>query len=254
MLKAYLKYKIKSLNSHGIHSPFVFEFYNEVIKKSGHTEDRSIQALRSSLLKDKTEVQVTDLGSGSKKNQSATRRISEIAKNAGISRKYGRLLARIIQFYSLESVLELGTSLGLGTAYLSISEKCKVDTIEGCPNVSNQARKNLEGLKRTNVNSIEGAFDDVIPDLLANRSKIDLIFIDGNHNYEATLKYFNLFMTKAHNNTFLVFDDINWSEGMRKAWDEIIASPEIHVSLEFFRMGIVLKRAEQEKQHFVLKF
>lgn len=84
--------------------------------------------------------------------------------------------------------------------------------------------------------------------------KLDLVYIDGNHGYEPTMDYFKQILSKAHNDTFIIFDDINWSEGMRRAWDEICSSKEIHVSMEFFRMGIVLKRHEQAKEHFVLKF
>ena len=112
----------------------------------------------------------------------------------------------------------------------------------------------MEGLGIENVEFINAEFSEGVPDLLEKLDKIDLFYVDGNHGYAPTMKYFQWIIEKAHNDTFMIFDDINWSADMRKAWDEICQSEKINVSMELFRMGIVLKREEQEKQHFVLKF
>ena len=183
--------------------------------------------------------------------RSNKRKISELAKHAAVSKKYGQLLRRIMDYYKLNSALELGTSLGIGTAYLSING-AKLTSLEGCPKIAEQAQQNFKNLFIETIDLKVGEFSDSFSDL--KKDQFDLIYIDGNHTEEATLSYFNRFLSNAHNATFLIFDDIRWSKGMENAWQKIIQSKEINVSIELLRMGIVLKRKEQTKQHFVLKF
>ena len=251
MFKSGLKYKLKAVNAHGIHSPFVFEFYNEVLKKSKMSANPEIEALRKQLLADNSSIEITDFGAGSRKHDSNQRKISDLAKHAAVTKKYGQLLRRIMSYYKLDSALELGTSLGIGTAYLA-DEGAAVVTLEGCPNIAARAQLNFNQLKKENINLMQGefgtSFDKIGP------KKFDLIYIDGNHTEKATLNYFERFLKHAHNDTFLIFDDIRWSEGMENAWKTIIKSEEINVSLELLRMGMVLKRKEQTKQHFILRF
>ncbi len=251
MFKSGLKYKFKAVNAHGIHSPFVFEFYNEVLKKAHLSEKKEIEKLRKQLLADHSEIEITDFGAGSRIHNSNKRKISDLAKHAAISKKYGRLLSRVVEYYDLKNALELGTSLGIGTLYIS-SGGADITTLEGCPEIARNAQANIDKLGFTSVDMKVGEFESSFSQL--TNKEYDLIYIDGNHEEEATIKYFEKFLNHAHNDTFLVFDDIRWSEGMEKAWQKIIQSEKIHVSIELLRMGIVLKRKEQEKQHFILKF
>lgn len=253
MIKAYFKYRRKAVGPHKIHSPFVFEFYNEVIRKVKEVDDRAIHKLRKQLLKDNREIEITDLGVGSRTNAGNIRKISQMAKTSAVNRKYGKLLKRIAEHYQLKSCLELGTSLGLGSCYLGQGAEYVI-TVEGCPNIQYEAVMNSEKLGLTNTEFINAEFSEVLDDLLVKVENLDLLYVDGNHGYEPTMRYFNKAMEHLHDNAFIIFDDINWSDEMRKAWDEICADNRIHVSMELFRMGIVLKRPHQAKEHFVLKF
>ena len=115
MIKAYWKYRRSAVNEHKIHSPYVFEFYNEIIKKTNEVDDSYIRMIRSTLTIDHRDIRINDLGQGSKKSDSEKRRISELVRVQSISKKYGRLLSRIVEHYQLKNCLELGTSLGFGT-------------------------------------------------------------------------------------------------------------------------------------------
>ena len=255
MLKQYLKYKRFARGAHKIHSPFVYDFFKEVLMKSKNWNDRQIHALKRQLKRDHDRIEVNDLGAGSKKDNGKKRSVSSIAKHAAIERKYGKLLSCLIDHYELEYIVELGTSLGVGTSYLASPESVKkVISVEGSPEIHEIAEKNIRKLGLENVQLMKGEFSEVLDQLIEAVPQIDLVFIDGNHTYEATKAYFDFFLKHAHNDTFLVFDDINWSNEMRRAWDEIKSDPAINVSLEFFRMGMVIKREEQQKEHFVLRF
>ena len=254
-IKAYLKYRLNRVDAHGIHSPFVFELYNEVILKAKWVDDAKIQTVRQSLKNDERIIEVEDFGAGSRTKNGSKRKISTIAKSAAVNRKFGKLLARLVEFYKLENAIELGTSLGIGTSYIASQPSIKkIITIEGSPQIAQIAKQNFEELKLKNINMLIGKFDDHLKNSVAEFSKIDLIYLDGNHQYQSTVDYFNFYIEHAHDNTFLIFDDIYWSEGMKKAWEEISASPKINVSIDLFRMGIVCKKSTQAKQHFVLKY
>jgi predicted O-methyltransferase YrrM len=94
----------------------------------------------------------------------------------------------------------------------------------------------------------------VLPDLLPQVGKLDFAFIDGNHTYKATVSYFETLLKVAHNDTVFVFDDIHWSEGMEKAWNEICDNGQVTVSIDLFRMGIVFLNKDLSKQKFVTRF
>ena len=91
--------------------------------------------------------------------------------------------------------------------------------------------------------------------MLNKLSQVDFAYIDGNHTKEATINYFNLLLPKCNENTVLIFDDINWSEGMREAWQHIKTHERVKLSIDLFFIGIVLFRKEQKQQeHFVVRF
>ncbi|HEY4797685.1 MAG TPA: SAM-dependent methyltransferase, partial [Bacteroidia bacterium] len=132
-----IRYFFASKNAHGIHSPFVFELYNEVIcKKNNYYVFDRIEQQRQKLLVSTKSIDVTDLGTG----KSGKKNIAGIAGRSLKSKKYGQLLFRLVNRFKPETIVELGTSLGITAAYLaSANPKAKIVTIEGCPNISNEA-------------------------------------------------------------------------------------------------------------------
>lgn len=109
--------------------------------------------------------------------------------------------------------------------------------------------------KGENIKTINGNFNDEFPKLLSEIENLDLLYVDGNHSHEATLAYFKLALAKKNTQSIFIFDDINWSKDMQKAWKEICSNKEVRLSLDFFHFGIVFFRTEQkEKEHFILKF
>lgn len=253
-ISQYLRHFISSIRLHGIHSPFVFKFNREVIQSRDHYYVfDEIDALRSLLILSDTKVKHVDFGAGSKKSTQEYKKVSEIAKTSAKSSKYGELLFRIAKFSAAKNILELGTSLGLSTIYLATSiEGSKVQTIEGCPNVAKIAKLNFNKLEIDNIEMQVGNFDEVLPEILNKQEKLDLVFFDGNHTEDATLRYFNLCIEKAHQQSVFIFDDIHWSAGMLRAWKQIIAHPKVSVSLDLFQLGIIFFHSGQKKEHFTI--
>ncbi len=255
MIGAWLKYILQRVGPSGVHSPFVFDFCNNVLAKARDFDDEAISTLRPTLKKDRSVLEVRDFGAGSKSMLGNERTVHSIAAHSSVSPKFGKLLATIVRRYEIKSSIELGTSLGIGAAYLgSASENNKVVSFEGCPNTALLAVKNLKEIGLSNIQVTVGAFEELLKTEVSSDQKFDLIFIDGNHRLEPTLNYFHFFLNHSHDSSFLVFDDIHWSPEMEICWSQIVASPEVSVTMDLFRMGIAIKRKGQTKEHFVLKF
>ncbi len=257
LLKQYLSYRLKAKTAHGIHSPFVYDFIETVLKdqRTFYAFDE-IKSLREELLQDATLINVEDLGAGSLHGSVKQRSIIDIAKNAGRNEKFGKLLFRIVEKYQCKNMLELGTSLGIGTSYIaSAAKNGQVITIEGSNEIADKAAETFETLSLNNIRQLKGNFDDVLSPILQQNPPFDLIMIDGNHREEATIKYFNEIMPFIKDDTLLIFDDIHWSRGMHKAWQTIHLDQRVRLSIDLFFFGLIFYRKDfKEKQHFTLKY
>jgi predicted O-methyltransferase YrrM len=255
----YFKYLLAASNGkgHGVHSPFVFEFITKVLNdKSNYDCFRSIESLRRELKNNNSEINVPDFGAGSRMQLQNTRKVSVIANSSLKPKKYSRLLFRVVHYYKPQTILELGTSLGITTSYLAYANpQASLITMEGAPEVAAIAQKNFNKLNLSNIKIIEGNFDETLPAIINQLSKIDFAFVDGNHRKEPTLNYFYQFINISKHSTILVFDDIHWSAEMEEAWNEIRQHPAVTLTIDLFFIGLVFFRKEQKiKQDFIVRY
>jgi predicted O-methyltransferase YrrM len=262
----YFRYYITASNGkgHGIHSPFIFQFVTHVLNDDRYFQSYGeIKDLRKKLLLDKTILQVEDFGAGSGhlKNNTASlhsdrRSIASIAENAAKPEKFGRLLFRMINYYQPETILELGTSLGISTGYLAAANPAaRVVTMEGASQIARVARQNFKTLELKNIELAEGNFDETLPSVIAKLSQIDFAFIDGNHRKEPTERYFNQLLNCSSGATILVFDDIHWSKEMELAWETIKNDARVTCTIDLFFIGVVFFNTSfKEKQNIAIRF
>jgi predicted O-methyltransferase YrrM len=252
-IKSYLKFLLKSKNEHGIHSPFVYDLVTQCFyDKTSFSEYSILKAHRLQLMNASEHIDVTDFGQGSRVFKSNRRKIAAIAKNAGITPKRQQLLFRLMRYFEPETVLELGTSIGLATAALSLAmPSAKINTVEGCKNTSEVAQKYFDAFQLKNIQLYTKSFDDYLTENASE--KLQFVFIDGNHNKEKTIEYFEILLKHITNDTLFIFDDIYWSKGMTEAWQEIIGHSKVSVSIDTFYWGLVFFRSEQPKQHFHIR-
>ena len=252
----YLKHRLTSKSRHGTHSPFVYKLVDEVIYDfNSKTEYNSIEQQRKKLLHDDTIITVTDLGAGSHLNKNRTKKVKEIAKNALKSPRLAQLIYRLAKSAAPANLLELGTCLGITTAYLSKAcPEADIITIEGCPETAKRAYQNFQELDLENIELQVGNFDTLLPKVIEELPQLDFVYIDGNHRKDATVNYFNWCLPKVHENSLLIFDDIYWSKGMKEAWEEIKSHPEVTVTIDLFWIGLVYFKKGQVKEHFKIKF
>jgi predicted O-methyltransferase YrrM len=253
-LSRYLRYLLNAKGAHGIHSAFVFDLYNTVLRKShDYYEFSAIEEQRTRLLYSSGVIEVTDFGAGgpgTKKEQ-----VSSIAKRSSVSPKIGRMLFRLVNYMQPKNVVEMGTSLGLSTLYIAKAcPEAKVITMEGSIQKANIAKSNFEAMGISNVKQVNGDFKETLPAVITELNAVDLVFFDGNHRKDATLEYFQAFASKASDNAVFIFDDIRWSQGMYEAWEEIIKDKRLTVTIDLFSVGLCFFRKGQIKEHFTLKF
>jgi predicted O-methyltransferase YrrM len=249
----YLKYHLKAGTVHDVHSPFVYDLLNNVIKdKTPFYGFDLVESLRSKHQLDRKIINITDLGTGRKDRKE---RICDIVNTAVKAKKYSQLLFRLANRFQSENILEFGTSLGLTTLYLSLPRKeSKVITIEGSPEISEIAKENFRRLKRNNIELITGEFDKVLPEALQKLPRLDLVYFDGNHRKEPTLSYFEKCLNLATEDSIFIFDDIHWSREMNEAWNIIKENPSVTLTIDLFQLGLVFFRKGIPKQHFTLRF
>jgi predicted O-methyltransferase YrrM len=254
----YGRYYIAASNGkgHGIHSPFVFEFVRRVLNDKRAFDSYSIiESSRKKALADNRLVKVDDFGAGSSFAPSS-RTVASIAANAAKAPKAAQLLFRLAHYYKPAYIVELGTSLGISTAYLASGNKeAAVVTAEGSGEVARLARQRFEELTLPGISIVTGDFDRTLPQILHSVPFVDMAFIDGNHREAPTLHYFNLFLQKMSPDSMIVFDDIHWSSEMESAWQKIKDHPSAMCTVDLFFMGIVFFRPGfKVKQHFTIRF
>ncbi|MDX6191112.1 class I SAM-dependent methyltransferase [Flavobacterium sp. Fl-318] len=254
-IKSYLQFLWNSKNEHAVHSPFVFHLLTKCFYDRKPKPEYSIlKKYRKSLLQNKNFIEVTDFGAGSKVFKSNTRQIAKIAKTAGISPKRAELLFRVVRYFQPNTILEIGTSLGLATSALALGNtKAKLITLEGCPNTMAIAKNQLQNFDCNNVESIVSEFQFYLSNLKQETSNFDLIYFDGNHSKKATLAYFDLLLPTTTNDTVWIFDDIHWSPEMEETWEILKKHPKVKVTIDTFQWGFVFFRREQEKEHFIIR-
>lgn len=266
---AHIRHRLTAWNTggEGIHSPYLFYLVRFLFyDRNAYYCFSSIEQRREAMLHAPKPVHILDYGTGS----SGTRLLSDIARTALGSPREAQLLFRLALYLSQEIrrdepsrtplFLELGTSLGLTTAYLaSPDSRSRVVTFEGAPELADIARLNWRKLSLSNIDCISGNLDSTLPSFVSDslynnaRARADLIFLDANHTYEATLRYYDTLRPLIHRKTILVLDDIHWSRSMNRAWDHLRRLPEVTSSMDLFDLGILFFDPDYLPKHYTLR-
>jgi len=262
-LKNFIKHYFTATLIDVLHSPFVFSLYQTCIKKQTNLSKFSaIENYRQLLFKNSSVINFTDLGAGSNiLSNEKQKPISKLAKTHLKPARIAQIIHQIVFCYKYKNIIELGTSLGTTSSYIALALKqnfkpnqVNFTTIEGSLAIRQFACEQFESLALSDyINSIEGNFDQQLLTVLNSYSNVDVFFVDGIHTYEATMKYFKEALPFTNNNSVFIFDDIYWSVGMTKAWEEIKLHPKVLQTVDLFFIGLVYFRTEQNSQHFKLR-
>lgn len=249
-----LSFYCKAGNAHAVHPPFLFNLYTEAIRAK--TPDREVMGVMNYIRELKREHSpITYTAYGSAEGTAISLSPAEVVRKQSSGKRKGKLLYRLVKRFQPATLLELGTNLGVGTAFLlSAKPDAEVITVEASPELAGIARRYFDTTAPGGVSLFQGRFSEQLPIVLDRLTSLDFVYFDGDHRQEATLEYFRLCSAKANNNSVFVFDDIHWSTGMEKAWKSIVNDPKVSLSVDLYQLGLVFFRQELSKQFFRLRF
>jgi predicted O-methyltransferase YrrM len=253
----YLKYILfsSSRKGHGIHSPFVFDLVTRVFThKADKGKAALIEKLRKRLKENYSIIEVDDLGAGSAGERNKTVTISEIVRKSAVPVRYGMLLSNMAHEFGMPLIIEFGTSFGISTMYLASGcAGADVITMEGSSVMARIAAENFLESGLSNIRVLTGSFEENLDKIPGVAVSPGLVFIDGNHRKEPTLKYFDKIAKMSDTETVVIIDDINYSPGMAEAWSVIKEHAKVTVTIDLFRMGIVFFRKGAIRQHYIIR-
>jgi len=259
-----VKRKEKKTYWRGIHSPFFFDLarhlegggrYVDVVYDKGLVKAlEQIEGLRQNLRRSSDCIEVHDCGAGSRVFKSKSREVRKIARYVIQSKRVAFALLRVLLFWRAQrrsvKILEMGTSLGLTTAYLAASG-WEVETWEGCQQTANYARKNWKGLGcEDQIKSKVGTFKRLMEE---SQGGWDVVFLDGHHDRDATLAYVECLKTKLNPGGAILVDDIVWSKGMKEAWAKLLEDPHWNATMNWRGKGWLFNRDGEIEQHLKLR-
>jgi predicted O-methyltransferase YrrM len=183
--------------------------------------------------------------------------VGDACRNYSKPRVWATLLFHLIRHSQPRLCVELGACLGISAAYqasaLELNGQGRLVTFEGAPPFAVVAVQTLRSLglhRRAEV--VVGRFDDTLDSILGGAEKIDYVFVDGHHDEQATVRYFNRFLPHLAKQAIMVFDDISWSPGMRRAWQHISSDARVDVSLDFSSIGVCLMGVGTKSRHAIV--
>ncbi len=156
------------------------------------------------------------------------------------------MLFALVRLLRPELVLEMGTGVGISAAYqgaaLCLNGGGRLISVEGSPANAEVARDVVDRLSLSDtVESRIGLFDEAVPEVLADGGP-DHVFIDGDHAEKATLRYVELVEPHLLPPGIVVFDDIAWSDGMKRAWSRVRQDERVVGSTDAYGMGLCVYR------------
>ena len=251
-LQKWITYQWRAKTKYYLHSPFVYRFYLDVLEGKDDENMLAIRALRKELAHNNTLIQPEGFGAG----EGGAWKISALESKVAVRPAYGKVLYYLVKKFRPAVILELGTSIGMGSAYLAMGNRAgRVITVEGSARLIEIATNNHTKLNLENIETINGNFDDCLDEVLDSIQTPDMVFLDGNHRKDATLQYFEKCLARANENSVFIFDDIYWSPEMNEAWKEIKRHPKVKLTLDIYQLGICFfMPAKLAKEDFMLRY
>jgi predicted O-methyltransferase YrrM len=154
------------------------------------------------------------------------------------------VLMRLVRELAPRSCVELGTGLGISTAYqaaaLELNGDGRLSTLDVSPERAAIAEQGLSelGLDRAEVRV--GRIEEELAEVLGSLSPVEYALVDAEHTEEATLGYFAALIPHLAENAVVVFDDIPWTNELRRTWRAIRRNDRVSLGIGLGRLGIAV--------------
>jgi len=239
---------ISATNHHGVHSPFVYDFVTRCLyDRTPYPEYDTLKTYRAQLLKDLKTIKISERDVNFKTKKASKSRIN-ISSDTTYRR--AKLLFRLARYGQWQTVLELGTTLGITTQAMALGNpKAQITSLDGCSTTAAIAEQHLS--LYPNINIQKGTFNALISKY--SNQKFDAIFINGHHIKTTTVSLIKQLFSLTHNDTIIIIDGIHINSDMTATWKNLKNHPKVTVSIDCFSLGFLFFRREQRKQHFKIR-
>lgn len=214
-----LLFKVRHHKGHGIHSPFVFHFITRVIEEKTpyHAYDDVRNYLRN----------FPDLSFKETKTH--------------------RLLLKIVNYFNLKQVLELGGGTGIQTLYMTVTASdIECLSVELSPSKYNQAQMLYNEWNRNIIHS-----EEQFPVI---NGKKDCIFVNLK-NYNAPHNEIVIYLLSlVHKDSVIIIDGIRTNRKLQTLWKMLVQQNDVIVSLDLFHLGILFFDKKYYKRNYKLSF
>ena len=212
---SYITFLRNSHSKYGVHSPFVYELVTKVFQDKYHYPEYELaEEIRKQYLSSKMVIEISNYAviNGKSSMGNELKQIRAIAR-AAITPKCGRLLYRLVKYFAPETLLELGTSLGISTIYMaSAAPTANFTTIENCATTAAIATESLKQAGLHHINMLSGIFSISLSRIVAAQKTIGFAYLDVNHTHKNTFEYFNQCLRASDENSIFVFRGIHRSQ------------------------------------------
>ena len=245
------KYRnLHRLNQHGVEGKHIAQSFLRTLNGENTPDEnelfKKLNQFRLDFITDKRKISFEEIGNKS------IMTVAEVAGRAASPEIWTHFFYRLSKASNIKNILEIGTNLGISGQYfikaLEGKNNAKFISMEGVKELCEIASTRFDLISDQNhFEVVHGLYDKSLKNIVISNIYFDLVFIDGNHRYEATLKYFELLKNNLSDNAIVVLDDIHWSSGMRRAWREICTQKGIVFSINFFKLGLIMFDSKQYK-------
>ena len=135
--------------------------------------------------------------------------------------KKNKLFFRVSRYFQPKTILKIGNSN-------------EIDT-----NMFSSEITSIEEFQKNKISKNDNAYD--------------LVYFNKNQSQKSTLEYFEMLLPTVTNDSVWIINDIHESIENENTWEIIKKHSKVKVTIDTFHFGMVFFRAEQEKEHFVIR-
>jgi len=240
----YLYYLLNANNRHGVHSPFVYEFVDRVLYNISSEKVEYLEHQRTQMIQ-------------SRKSGFDNLSLSEYVFKNTLPSKYCELMQRMVLHYGIKQIHDIGPSTGIEFNYLRYMK------ISGLvPDLSLFYRNSVEpysSLFKRSQDEFNKAFNLTMDEDDVEFSQTDFsdksLFLFHRLDMESSFwEQLDQVKENSSDHDFFVFSQLYDNENSKLNWQRIINDTDFHVTIDCFHLGIALKRTQQVKEHFQLRY
>lgn len=234
----YLNYYLPALTKYKVHSPFVFDFINDVFEDERYYHFFGvIENYRRNLLATGDKIKIN--------NQLQS--INQLVNSREIDPKTGEILFKAIHLYKPKTLLEIGTNLGISTLYQATpNPHVPLISLESAPELSRQTKAYFQKLGTRNITCIAGPISTNLPSVINTLKSLEFIFFNKPIDEKAAISYFEQCLPHLTPNSMVVVRNPYASLGSALFWDYLKKQAITKLSIDIYDLGFIFFRPEQK--------